>query len=509
MNRRLRFSALLTLAFLAGTGLVACRHELWRDEMQAWLIARDSPNLWTLCLQGRYDGTPPLWYLLLRPLTLITHRPEAMQVLNWGLAGLTFFLICHFAPFSRLQKVLLLFNYYLFFEYGTVCRQYLPGVLLLSAACILFPSAGKRPWAFTAALAAAAMASVYSLILAAAMGAAFWGAGAGAFRPGANHGKSPARHRLSSFLVFAGGVAVAIYCMLPEPDTFYAPADGWHFGWNPDKMARVGCAFTNALFLLPRPEGYFWIPAWLTAFSPAQYLAAGLSVPLFAGALLLLGRSAPAVFFYVVAILGVSLFLYSKYLGFTRHAGFLFIAFLVALWLKKRLATARPAPARTRWIARSPEIALTLVLATQAVTGAWAAGMDFNRPFSRGAKAAHELTGRHLEKGFIAAWPDSVGTVLAGYLDRSIYYPQSGRWGSFVRWDRRRNERMTDAEALQLAEREAGNGPIVIVLDHELVPEIRQAHGMAVLGYFQGSLVPFEDYFVYYKPEAGPPTGPS
>jgi hypothetical protein len=505
MNRRLLFSALLTLAFLAGTGVLACHHELWRDEMQAWLISRDSPNLWTLCLQGRYDGTPPLWYLLLRPVTLVTHRPEAMQALNWGLAGLTFFIICHYSPFSRLQKVLLLFNYYLFYEYGTVCRQYLLGVLFLSVACRLFPAAEKRPWAFTWALVAAALASVYSLILAVALAVAFWGAFIAGFPSTVGRRKFLARIHLPPLLALAGGIGFAIYCMIPEADTFYGPAFGWHLGWDLEKMTQVACAFTNAHFLLPRPVGLFAIPAWQLPFSWIQYLAVGLALPLLGVAVLFLWRSASALVFYGVAVLGLTLFLYSKYLGFNRHVGFLFLAFFFALWLKKQLAVTGAIPAPAGRIARGADFALTLLLATQAVTGVWAARLDYDQSFSCGKKGAADFQARHLEKAFIAIWPDWDGAVFAGYLDRSVYYPQSKRWGSFTRWDRQFINGQTDDEALQLAEAEAHGAPIVMVVDHFFTKEFMQAHGLVVLNFYQGAIVPFEDYLSYYKPAAGQP----
>ncbi len=387
-----------------------------------------------------------------------------MQVLTWDpLAGLTFFLICRFAPISRLQKILLLPNYYLFYEYGTVCRQYLVGVLCLIIACILFPAGGKSPWAFTFALVAASLASVYSLILAVALAASFWGRAAANFRS-ADHRKSSGAPLLPSFLILGAGMALAVYCMLPEPDTYYAPADGWHFGSSMESLIRLGCAFTNAHFLFPRPDGYFWIPAWLTSLSFWQYLGAGLALPLFAGTVFLLRGSTRALLFYLVGTIGILLFLHTKYLGFTRHVGFLFIAWLMALWLKKQSLAPERAPALAGGTTRGATVGLTVVLATQAVTGVCAAGLDYERAFSNGRAAAGEVMSRHLEKACIAVWPDSSGADVAGYLDRSVYFPESGRWGSFTRWDRLHNEGMTDAEALRLGgtgkrARATGAGP--------------------------------------------------
>ena len=526
LARPSRFSFVLTAVFLAVSGWLAWHHELWRDEMQAWLIARDSSDWSTLAGAGHYEGTPPLWHFLLRLLTFITHRPAAMQVFQWLLAGLTFFVLCRFSPFSRAQKTLLLGNYYFLFEYGTVTRQYLLGTLCLCLACLCFPRETKNPWPFVLALAGAAFTSTYALIVASALGFAWWttllipiGKSASqtetpsvpaspapadpATAPSAQSAARPPRSALTrswgpaAFFILA--LAVAVGSMLPAPDTFYAPADGWHFHWDAERTARVAVAFTSSQLPLPRPPGYLWIPPWLTDFSWGQDLAALGAVPLFLLSVFLLRRSRPAVVFYLVASVGLCLFLQVKYLGYVRHAGFLFITFLLACWLAA--PTFRP-DSRARIGAAPGGWLLTLLLLVQAVTGVWAAQLDGRRLFSCGEEAARAIADRHLEKAFIAAWPDASGSVIAGYLDRSVYLPQSARLGSFVHWDRSRNEQMTDAEALQ-ATRTAGKGaPTLVVLDHELDDEVIRRWGMIVLGPFRGSLVPFEDYFVYFLPGA-------
>ena len=44
------------------------QHAMWRYEMQAWLLARDSQTLGDLFFNLRYEGHPALWHLLLWPL---------------------------------------------------------------------------------------------------------------------------------------------------------------------------------------------------------------------------------------------------------------------------------------------------------------------------------------------------------------------------------------------------------------------------------------------------------
>ncbi len=498
---QLRFALLLACAFLALAGIGAIRHELWRDEMQAWLVARDEPDLRGVIEQSHYEGSPPLWTLMLRPLTLATHRPEAMQALTWIIAGATVFLIAGFAPFGRLQRALLVGNYYLLFEYGIVCRNYLPGIFLLVAAMALMPSSRERPWLFAAALAGAALASVHSLIVAVAVAAAFAvrcrAAPAGGGKRGAS---APGMPPVLPLLAVAAGVGLAIAAVLPRPDTLYPQASGWNLDWNVDRLAKVSCAFVRSYFPSPSPPGFFWIPPWdrpPPSFDHGWALA--LAVALFGGSILLLRRHAAALILYLVGTLGIAAFLYLRYLGFYRHAGFLFLAFLFALWLKKSGGPGRD-PGFRGWLDRTGEIVFTVALVVQAATGLWALQQDFTRPFSCGKQAARYLTDHRLGNAFIAVGPDWAGSPLAGYLDRSVYYPAASRFGSFTRWDTRRTEDLDDEEFLRRAAREAQGAEIIVALDRAWPQAFLRSHQIESLAELHGSLTPFEDYFLYRVP---------
>ena len=62
--------------FLLLGGFIAWHHEMWRDEIQAWLIARDSASpIEVLYHLNRYDGHPGLWHLCLYILKFITWSP--------------------------------------------------------------------------------------------------------------------------------------------------------------------------------------------------------------------------------------------------------------------------------------------------------------------------------------------------------------------------------------------------------------------------------------------------
>lgn len=498
----------VTAVFLVIAGVAAWHHEFWRDEMQAWLIARDLKTLPALLEQAHYEGAPPLWSLMLKLLALITPRPEIVQVLNWVLAGVTVFLFTAYGRFSGLQKVLLAGNYYLLFEYGTVCRNYLPGVLGLTVACVLYPTAGRRPWWFAAALVFTAMTSVHALILAVAMAAAFWGArilrAAGILK---KEGEVRGPLHIGALVSVVAGVGLAVYSMLPRPDTLYGAAENWHWHWIPERLEKVACALVYSHFPWPRPEGFFWIPPWDTPFPSFDSLTMlVLAGALVAAGVMLFRRSATALIFYVAGTVGVGAFLYLKYLGFMRHTGFLFLVFLFAWWIAGADRVKPVAKSWVRWWAGAAGAVLfTVMLGAQAITGANAVARDVKQPFSCGKLAAAYLVEAGLAKEFIAIGPDWAGAPVAGYLGRTVYYPYSQRHGSFVIWNRERRDNMSDEEFYETAAKEAKGARMVILLDHPMSEEFMAKLGIVFIKQLGGSLTPFEDYYVHLaegKPES-------
>ena len=60
-----RYAILLTAVFLVICGFAISRHEMWRDEIQAWLVARDSASLLDLFRNLKYEDGAPLTFELL------------------------------------------------------------------------------------------------------------------------------------------------------------------------------------------------------------------------------------------------------------------------------------------------------------------------------------------------------------------------------------------------------------------------------------------------------------
>ncbi len=104
-------------------------HEMWRDELQAWLIAKNGPDLGAVLQSIKFEGHPALWYIMLHFLSKLTSSLLSFQFFHLVIAAVSVYVFIAFAPFSKLQKVLFAFGYFPLYEYSIISRHYAIGVL--------------------------------------------------------------------------------------------------------------------------------------------------------------------------------------------------------------------------------------------------------------------------------------------------------------------------------------------------------------------------------------------
>ena len=98
-------------------------HENWRDEAQAWLIARDC-SIPELIAEMKYEGHFLLWYLILMPFAKLGFPYESTNVISWFICCISTWLILTKAPFRFSRKVLLIFTFPLLYLFPVVSRCY-------------------------------------------------------------------------------------------------------------------------------------------------------------------------------------------------------------------------------------------------------------------------------------------------------------------------------------------------------------------------------------------------
>ncbi len=447
-----RLVALLALAaFAAVLGALLGRHEMWRDELQAWMLARDSGSLAGLWHNTRYEGHPLLWHLLLFVPAHVFASPAAMQALHWSIATAAAAVVLLRAPFSLPVRVLIVFSYLPLFEYGVISRNYALTLLGLWLACAAL-AAGRSPWPAVAATVLAANASPFGVVLAPAFGAAI------ALTP-AWRGR-----RALPLAALAAGVGLAVWQCLPPSD--YEHARAWVFSLSAERVAFVLRGHAVALLPVPASGLHFW---GSSALLPAHPFPAGTtgSIAALAGAIvaatvtvvaLAVRPSTRALAAWLVGAASLLLFSYVKLPGALRHHGFLWVLAIACLWL----AAADGAFGRRRQ---------ALLLAPFLAAGVWAAAIaawrDWREPFSGARCAASAVRRQGLDRLPLVGSADYATSGVAGYLSRGrLYYPASGREGSFLVWDfaRTREDALTQPEILAAAAaRDRGDGVVLLL----------------------------------------------
>ncbi len=126
-------------------------HEVWRDEAQAWLIARDTPlkNLFQVL---KHEGHPALWFLILMPFAKAGFPIICLNYISWFFTAIAVFTIALKSPFHIVTKSLLMLSPMFIYWYPVVSRSYSPVSCLLILLAVLYPKRKQKALLYGALL---------------------------------------------------------------------------------------------------------------------------------------------------------------------------------------------------------------------------------------------------------------------------------------------------------------------------------------------------------------------
>jgi hypothetical protein len=162
----------LTISFAAFALMMAYGvsvHEPWLDEAHSWLLARDASTIELLTTYLRYEGHPPLWYLIINVLTTLHLPYVTLHVTAAIIVAIGVLLLYRLEGVPLIVKVLLPFTYFIAYQYGIVARSYVLIFPLLLAIIHLYPRRSERIWTFTGLLLLLCNVSVHAVMIAVAL----------------------------------------------------------------------------------------------------------------------------------------------------------------------------------------------------------------------------------------------------------------------------------------------------------------------------------------------------
>jgi len=497
------FAAAIVLLYLPVALFAIAHHEMWRDELHCWLVARDSPTPWAV-VQGRaYDGQPPLWYLLLWVLQLATHDPVAMQVVHVVIASAVVWVFASRAPFPRPVRALFPFGYFIAYEYVALSRCYGLALLFALVLCAHHPQRHARPAATAWLLAALALTTTVATVVVAAYVAALVVERVVLAR----RGERVASRGWIPVAAGAGACLAAALCAWPPADSTVA-----HVAWPkelPDDTAPT--RLLAAMVPVPRVDFFFWNSNALLSFEPFRHVALLVSAALAAWIVFLLSRDlVAAVLFAVGTLLLVALF-GLVYPGDVRHHGFFFVLFLMGAWIARQ-GSPPPSPETgggpgrgvTSWrglraVALIPTLASVLALHVAGTPVALA--YEYRYVFSSGKRAAEALRAAGLDASLLVAEVDYPATAVLGQLGpRAVAFsPRTGRTFSFVKWTRDRRRDPSDVETLRFtsALADARGTDATLLMNRPLLPELVDGRRVVRVSELYDSMIEEENFYIY------------
>lgn len=411
---------------------------MWKDEMQAWLLTRDSHSLFELFHHLRYEGHPALWYLLLYLPAHISWNPVSMQVLNYLISVCEAWLIVSARKLHWSIRLLTIFSYFIFFQHGAVARSYMLATVLLTAAvrCLIAANPKRKMAILFFALA------INTHVFAAAIAAPFviW-----EFVVVKARRSITLRNLLGdsnlwfATLVISGALLTAWLTVRPAPDLKPSLAESDLSG-----IARS----------LMRTEAYAWNAFIPIAEGPVSarlkgrllrdhFFAAWATLAVFLLLLASIRTSRARAYFISTSVLLMLCIAVTIHFPQIHRLGLLFLTFFLALLIDAHEANANQS---RQWLSRQSRYAVILsILICQAFIGLYAGGLDWLRPYSAAKDVSVWLKEQGLENNPMII-PYEAGAVL-GYLERpSAYLGNWGETGSFAVWNTRFNEFWTLSE---------------------------------------------------------------
>lgn len=390
-------------------------HELWKDEWQAWLLARDQ-SLSGLLSTLYFEGHPALWYLYLKLWTpLSPGLPDAVLIplahLPVALAGLGALFFLQRYPWWL--RIAVLFTYFTCFEYGIVNRGYAFVILLGALCCAWAPEYRQRSWPLAAALFLLCQTEVYAVLMAAAI-YLYLAFPHLAPRSRGPLWENPPLRRIGLALSF--GILAFLLTVFPRSGerniqaAFVEP-----FSQEAIAKAFQG-AFVNTYLIGAIPD---------TNVFGASAAGIGLSVLAAIALGLFFSPSRRVLFTFAFFTAGFLLFGFIFYTGGVRQWGmyFVFFLFCLQLYLSEKGS-----------FSRLQTGILAVVLLFQCRYNGIALYKEYHHPFSNARQAGLFIREKVPENVPVVAINKFEAAPVGGYAGRRFYFLPDGELFSFFKW---------------------------------------------------------------------------
>ena len=532
----LYYSLIITTIFFVVALFGLMHHQMWRDELQAWLVARDAHSIPQLFHNMKFEGNPALWHLLLFIITCFTHNPVYMQALHLVIACGFIFVFNRYSDIEMPYKIMFTFSYFTLFEYSVISRSYGLGVLLIFIACALFKNRSSHYILLGIILALLANVTIYGVAVALGIAGVL---GIDYFFHQTHNSKN-LKHLLVGLLIIIIGIAFSIYQIMPDKNSTF-PAFYAKEVFEFPRWASVFSRLFATYFYIPNTDvanfwntNYYYIDgpvvtvpywAWFTAHPVYLWTWVYLPVITLLLSLIIFLRKPMILLLYAGITAALLVIFYYTELLFYRYCGYLLITLIACYWLAKYYPDKKFNNRLLAFLANLGKKIQTpfliLILATNIIGAMVAYSKTTNNQFTPSKDAANFIHENKLDTLTIAGTTDFLISPLAAYLNTKIFYLQLNDFGSYCEWSNRRKNDFSLKESVASVDSLIHNGRTKLVWVKSSIPQITNdgkkytnlEHGLIaddikldLLKSFNPGIETSEMYYIYLVQKVDPKT---
>jgi hypothetical protein len=396
-------------------------HEIWQDEAHHILLGQKSNSLSELIFNCRYEGHPILWNVILYAITHLFTDYFYVQIVHVLLASGCVYLILKHAPFLITIKLLLVFGYFMMYEYAVISRNYSLSLLIILSLLIKLSQENKQIIGIILLLSLLCQTHLFSCFVAIGLMPFIYPIWI----------KSKRSYKGISFIIFFFALTLAIIQIIPPENHFWKQYNGDSF-FSITRILKIVCVPLKGL--LPLPNGFrqnYWNNNLLIDIS--KPLAACISVVLLILPIILFFKHKALLFLFCLVSFGVIIVMYASPLMLTtRNCGFLSIALFSVAWLYQTNYKKES----ILFYKKLAHYFFSSLLILQFISGIEIYRLDLVRTFSNATNTTNFLNTYTANKSIpILLTHHSSGPALTIQTTSPIFYLETNKYGSFCEWN--------------------------------------------------------------------------
>ena len=472
----------MLLMFIVIVTVVNFKHEIWRDEAQAWLIARDFKSISNFLYIMHYEGTPYLWHLILIPFAKLGFPLVTEKIIILIAAYASAYLIIFKSPFNNIQKVLIIFGYYSIYEYFAVSRSYGISFFLIILLASFHKYRFKRIKTYLLILYLFCNTNIHSTILGFCIFVTF------AYELYENGRLKAERYKI---IMCSLGFLLVVWQVMPPSDTMQS-LKGIYSTDALDAYEISAYALLAAYLPIPVSKINFWNSNYLYNFATYYY-----GIILLGFLLQFFYKKKNIFLIMLTSTVALELFFVLKGIPGVRHTGFIYLTFLFCYWLfleeKKE---------NDFHVESYKKVIIYIILICHVAGAVIAVSIDFKYNFSNSKYVAQYIESNVKMDETVIMFPSSYGaSVVANFKKRkSLYYLENDGQGSYTVWTQKYEDVSSSYEGLIMKKIEAymknnNKKEVYLILDKGLL--VYDENYICSKVFEKTQSICNEDYFVY------------